>query len=54
MSDQEQTSRDDEQHTDEQMQDLDVAEEQQDDVTGGARRSPGQRGPGVIGDSHAK
>ncbi len=48
MSDQEQTPTGDEQHTDEHMQDLDVAEEQQDDVTGGARRAP------VIGDSHAK
>lgn len=40
MSDQEQTLGD-EQNTDEQMQDLDVAQEQQDDVTGGARRGPG-------------
>jgi hypothetical protein len=50
VSDQEQNPSE-EQHTDEQMQDLDVAQEQQDDVTGGATR---KRSPGIIGDSHAK
>jgi hypothetical protein len=42
----------DEQHTDEHMQDLDVAQEQQDDAGGG---EPGGRAPtGIIGDSDAK
>ncbi len=51
MSDQEQTPSAD-QHTDEQMQDLPVAEEQQDDVTGGAARVGKKRGN--LGDSAAQ
>lgn len=50
MSDQEHTPSDDQQ-TDDQVQDLDVSEEQQDDVTGGAARE-GTRG--VMGDSAAQ
>lgn len=39
----EQERNDEQPQTEEQVQDLDVSEEQQDDVTGGARRT---RGPG--------
>jgi hypothetical protein len=50
VSDQDET-RADEHNTDEQMQDLDVAQEQQDDVTGGAARKRGPRS--ITGDSAA-